>query len=68
MKKPYDSYIKATKLASINTVEKDITAAKQAQKDINAKIKKAKLKTKDKNKKLAKLKHITNTSLMQKAM
>lgn len=56
MKKPYDRYIKATKLASISTVEKEIKDAKKAQKDITAKIKKAKLKTKDKNKKLAEIK------------
>ena len=35
--------LKSTKLASVNTVEKEIKAAKKAQKDINAKIKKAKL-------------------------
>ncbi len=56
IKKPYDRYIKSSKLVSVTTVEKDIKVAKKAQKEINAKIKKAKLTAKDKKKKLAEVK------------
>ncbi|USK70016.1 bifunctional metallophosphatase/5'-nucleotidase [Peribacillus asahii] len=48
MKKPYNTYFKATTLASVATVEKEIKAAKKARKDINAAIKKSDLSKKQK--------------------
>ena len=56
MIKPYNAYVKSTKLASVNTIKVHIKAAKKAQKDINAKINKAKLSKSEKKKKLAEIK------------
>lgn len=57
IKKPYDTYIKATtKPASLTTIKKQITAAKVAQQDINTAIKKSNLTKKQKTAKYAEIK------------
>ena len=56
MIKPYNTYVKSTKLASVTTIKVHIKEAKKAQKDINAKINKAKISKSEKKKKLAEIK------------
>lgn len=53
---PYHNYTKSIKLASVDTITVYIKEAKKAQKDINEKIKKAKLSKSEKNKKWAEIK------------